>query len=90
MSKSWANGSTAAWRRTRAWVLEENQRVNGGACQAGVPGVCTGEADQVHHVLGRAVTGDDPRYLQAVCGACNRSIGEPGRASPAPRPVTKW
>jgi hypothetical protein len=90
VSKAWASGSTAAWRRLRAAVLAENERVNRGACQAGVPGVCTGGADQVHHTLGRGVTGDDPRYLQAVCGACNRAIGEPGASSPAPRPVTKW
>jgi hypothetical protein len=51
--------------------------------------VCTGQADQVHHTLGRQVTGDDPRYLVACCMACNLKIGEPGR-SPQSKRVSKW
>lgn len=95
MSKAWKNGSTTRWRKIRGWVLDQNRGVNGGRCGLEIPGVCTGEADTVHHVLGRAVTGDDPRYLQAVCRACNLRVGEPGRAggkphSPKHKTISKW
>lgn len=90
MSRAWRGGSTTAWRRTRAAVLADNRARNGGACTARVSPDCTGVADQVHHTKGRAVTGDDPRYLVAVCRACNLHIGEPGRDHPAPSPKSKW
>lgn len=90
MSKAWASGSSRRWRRTRAGVLAENRRLNGSRCQAGVAGVCTGWAEQVHHTKGRAVTGDDPRFLVATCQACNLALGDVTAASPEPRPVTKW
>lgn len=92
MSRSWSKGSTSAWRRTRALILANNRATNGGRCTAAIEGVCTGTADQAHHTKGRAVTGDDPRYLAAVCGACNRKIGDPTRrsSSPEPRPHSKW
>ena len=90
MSKAWAKGSTYAWRRLRAQVLHTNLVENQGVCQVGIKGVCTQVANTVHHVLGRAVTGDDPRYLVAVCGACNRAIGEPKHNSPQHRRVSEW
>jgi len=90
MSKSWAGNKGRAWRRIRRRVLDENQRTNDGRCTLELPGVCAGQADTVHHTLGRAVTGDDPRYLVAVCKACNLKVGEPRRSSPPHRPVTSW
>jgi len=90
MSKAWAGGSTSRWRRLRAAILEENQRVNGGRCQAALGGVCTGWAEQAHHTKGRAVTGDDPRFIIATCRACNLKLGDVTATSPEPRPVTKW
>lgn len=54
-----------------------------------IPGVCTGPADQVHHVMGKA-NGDDPRYLEAVCGACNRHIGDPLANEPRPKILSRW
>ncbi|WP_410669143.1 hypothetical protein [Amycolatopsis sp. cmx-4-68] len=88
---AWDKGSTRAWRRIRAAVLEENRRTNGGRCAVGVPGVCTGgQATCVHHTQGRDVTGDDPRYLVASCRACNLHIGQPSKRSPRPRKVSKW
>jgi hypothetical protein len=95
VSKAWSGGSTRAWRRLRAQVLEHNRlpvRLGGndGRCRRALPGVCTGQADQVHHILGRAVTGDDARYLEAVCGPCNRFIGEPRKYEPAPKIVSRW
>lgn len=89
MSRSWAKGSTRRWRTIRAAVLELNRVRHGGTCRLALPGVCTGTATQAHHTLGRAVTGDDPRFLVAACGECNRAVGEPAR-DPAPRPMTKW
>lgn len=90
MSKAWAKGSSARWRKIRAAILADNLATTDGACQAAVQGVCTGQAEQVHHTLGRGVTGDDPKYLLPVCSACNRHIGEPGRISPEPTPRSRW
>lgn len=90
MSSAWKGGSTRRWRRIRAGVLAANMRENGGRCGVAIVGVCTGEATCVHHTLGRAVTGDDPRYLVASCKACNLHIGEPARHAPQPKRVTEW
>lgn len=79
-SKAWKNGSTGRWRKTRAAVLERD----GHACQLRLPG-CTTYADCVHHTVGRAVSGDDPRYLVASCTFCNLKTGEP-KGDPQPRP----
>lgn len=89
MSRAWSKGSTRAWRLLRARVLADNMAKQGGVCQAGVAGVCTGRAEQVHHTLGKQ-HGDDPRYLKAVCKACNLHIGNPSTYNPQPRRVTKW
>lgn len=77
MSKVWSGGSTREWRRLRADVLEANRIRNGGVCQANVIGLCQGIATQVHHTLGRSVTGDDPRFMACLCGPCNIHIGDP-------------
>lgn len=90
MSGAWAGGSTSAWRRTRASVLADNLTHNGGACQVALPEVCEGQATCVHHTLGRAITGDDPRYLVASCRACNSKIGEPKNRSPKHKRVSRW
>lgn len=94
MSKAWASGSTRHWRRVRAAVLAHNQlpkRMGGndGRCVRQIPDVCAGPADQVHHVLGKA-NGDDPRYLEAVCGPCNRHIGDPREYEPQPKIRSRW
>lgn len=90
MSRSWEGGSTHHWRRLRAAILEANRQHNGGRCTLQIRGVCTGQADQVHHTRGKAITGDDPRHLVACCAACNRRVGRPGRTSPTPRPTSRW
>jgi hypothetical protein len=74
----------------RALVLADNQARSAGRCTPVPDGVCTGQADTVHHTLGRAITGDDRKYLAAVCAACNLHVGEPRRSSPKPRRVSKW
>jgi 5-methylcytosine-specific restriction endonuclease McrA len=79
VSKTWQGGSTRAWRRTRALVLARD----GYTCKLQLPG-CQTTADCVHHTLGRAVTGDDPRYLAASCSPCNLALGEP---TPDPHPL---
>jgi hypothetical protein len=89
VSNAWAKGSTSRWRRLRAWVLAENERLNGGACQIALPGVCTGVATQVHHVAGKA-HGDDPRLLLACCGPCNGHVGDPQRTAIGIRKISTW
>lgn len=102
MSQSWAGGSTRAWTKLRARKLADNTIANGGRCELAIRGTCTIWARQVHHVKGRAVTGDDPRWLAAACAACNGHIGDPQAhsadcycgygysGSPQPRQVSRW
>lgn len=84
---AWKGGSTRAWRTIRARVLANNP---GGQCQLHIPNVCTGQATHVHHILGRTITGDDPKYLMPTCAACNLHVGEPGKRGPKPTPTTRW
>ncbi|MEV6879684.1 hypothetical protein [Amycolatopsis sp. NPDC051128] len=86
---AWDKGSTRAWRRIRAAILEANQRDNDGRCTLAIPGVCTGTADCVHHTQGRAITGDDPKHMVAACRACNQHIGKPGQHA-QPKKLSKW
>lgn len=90
MSKAWARGSTAQWRKLRSRVLTANLVENQGRCVLSLTGICTGQADVVHHTLGRAVTGDDPKYLVACCAACNLAVGEPKNNTPPHRRVSNW
>lgn len=47
--------------------------------------------EHAHHTLGRARTGDDPRYIVGACSTCNLWIGEPGTVGDPPAvPVTRW
>jgi hypothetical protein len=86
MSKGWAKGSTRAWRRIRALVLARD----GYRCRLRLD-VCTHRATCAHHTLGKARTGDDPRYLVAACAPCNLKIGDPSKgADPPNKGVTKW
>lgn len=101
MSKTWAGGSTRAWRRIRALVLQRD-RAAGWACRAHEEGwcaranrasshACTTTPTSAHHTRGKSVTGDDPRYLVASCSACNLHIGDPTTgADPSNEGVTKW
>lgn len=84
MSSNWKAGSTKGWRRVRAFVLYRD----GNKCQLRIKGVCTVVATQVHHLVGRAVSGDDPKYLAASCRPCNLKIGEP--AFQKPKQVSNW
>lgn len=86
MSRSWEGGSTRAWRRVRAAVLIRD----GHRCQLRVPGVCTTRATQVHHTVGREVSGDDPAHLVAACQPCNGHVGDPRRHDPPPSPRGWW
>lgn len=78
----WPTGGSRPWRRVRAAVLLANWEQHGGICRVGVRGVCTGFQQTVHHVLGRAVTGDDPAYLVASCKPCNMHVGDPQTHDP--------
>lgn len=100
MSKSWAGGSTRAWRQTRVRVLVRD-RAAGWGCRAheegwcaragAGPHECTHRADvsgpyagHAHHTHGRDITGDDMRYIVSSCAACNLAIGDPGKADDPP------
>jgi 5-methylcytosine-specific restriction endonuclease McrA len=74
-------GSTRAWRRIKAAVIERDGR----RCKLQLAG-CTRIATTAHHIYGKAATGDDPRYLVAACQACNLKVGDPSRADPEPLP----
>ena len=98
MSQSWAGGSTRRWRKVRAYVLARDR---GKGCRThrdgwcNKPGVaqhtCTNTPDVAHHTLGRAVTGDDPRYIVAACQPCNLAIGDPTKTGdPQGRSATRW
>lgn len=100
MSKA-RNGSTRRWRRLRELVgARDGDRCRAhedGWCDR-VPGkrkhVCTGRYEHLHHTLGHALTGNDPRHVVTSCSACNLHIGDPTRyiaaASPQPRRVSRW
>jgi 5-methylcytosine-specific restriction endonuclease McrA len=78
-------GSTRAWRRARADVIARD----GGRCQLKLDG-CTHTATTAHHTVGKAVTGDNPRYLVAACRHCNLKVGNPSKADPEPKPWAGW
>lgn len=84
MSTAWKGGSTREWRRIRARILARD----GERCQLQTE-VCTHVATEVHHTLGRKITGDDPGHLIAACKPCNQYVGEP-KGDPSPAPRTEW
>lgn len=84
MSKAWAGGSTRAWRKLRAEVLFRD----GGLCQLMLEG-CEVYADQVHHRKGKGIS-ENPADLEAACGTCNNTAGDPTKADPEPEPNTQW
>lgn len=79
---AWKGGSTRAWRKLRALVLAANLETNEGRCRLGVLDVCTRRATTAHHTHGRAVTGDDRRFVVAACTACNLHIRDPQTHDP--------
>lgn len=88
MSKRWKGGSTRRWRKVRAYVLDRDEY----RCRLQKDG-CTTIATQGHHTRPRELVGDDPRYVIAACGSCNKKEGAPDKPSahdPQPRPRTKW
>lgn len=61
------------WPAVKADVRERS----GGRCEIGVPGVCTGRAEQCHHVIIKAQGGpDQPWNLLDACAACHRYVHE--------------
>ena len=64
--------TTVQWRRVRLEVLERD----GWRCRIRGEG-CTGEANEVDHIVSLAHGGDpyDPSGLRAACSFCNRSRG---------------
>lgn len=85
MSRRWKAGSTTAWRKIRAQVLDRDAH----RCQLRLAGICTHTATHVHHTRPRELAGDDPAHLVAACAPCNQAVGDPTRHDPAPRP-SRW
>ena len=83
VSKSWEKGSTWAWRKTRAHVLNRDAHT----CQLKLNG-CTTVATHVHHIDGKT-HGDNPDRLTAACAHCNLTLGEP-KGDPKPEQKTTW
>lgn len=80
-------GSTARWRRLRAWVLERDhhtcQKISGGR-------ICGAYADTVGHIVRRENGGgDDPVNLRAECGPCNYGERPAGAAAPVRPSLTQ-
>ena len=46
-----------------------------------IEGVCTEKERGVHRLHGRAVAGDDDRWLASACKACNTAVGDPSRVN---------
>lgn len=103
MSGAWSAGSTRQWRRVRAAVLAANQAEHDGRCALQLDGSrgcprhpgrrcrgCTTQATAVHHVRGRANTGDAVGTLQAVCAWCNGHVGDPSDWPTVHRVVSRW
>ena len=91
-SKAWANGSTRAWRRLRLAVLNRDGWICG-LCHHGIDPRLKPphpRSAAVHHTVGRAVSGDDPRYLMAAHKECNEKAGEPTKRDPRPVSTTRW
>lgn len=86
MSALRPTGSTRAWRRLRAFVLDRD----GWRCQLPAddrPGqLCLDLAEHVDHVTPRALGGtDDPANLRAACATHNLRRGAGRPSTPAPR-----
>lgn len=62
--------SGRAWRLIRDRKLAQNQRDNGGRCEAALHG-CLGVAEEVHHVIARVHGGTHNDGLAALCSVCH-------------------
>jgi 5-methylcytosine-specific restriction endonuclease McrA len=84
VSRSWAGGSTRAWRRLRAYVLDRD----GYACQVPVDAAgdqveetlavrrCLAYAHHAGHVIAKCEGGPDtPENLRATCARHNLTEG---------------
>lgn len=89
MSRSWAGGSTRAWRRLRRYVLERD----GYRCRVVVDEatgqLCGTWADTAGHVIAKADGGQDTaENLRAECRRHNFSGG--AAAAARRRPSWSW
>lgn len=61
------------YKQSQRIVMERSQ----GRCEAAIEGVCTGRANQTHHIRRRSQGGSDlPENLLAVDDACHQRIHE--------------
>lgn len=60
--------TVGTWRKAQTAVRKHS----GGQCEAGVPLVCTGRGEHVHHMVLRSRGGThDPELLKDCCLACH-------------------
>jgi 5-methylcytosine-specific restriction endonuclease McrA len=86
MSSGWRGGSTTAWRRLRALVLDRDEHT----CQVRLPG-CTGVATHADHITPKSRGGTDhPGNLRGSCRSCNLHRGTGPDPDPSPKRITKW
>lgn len=88
MSNSWAGGSTRAWRKYRARILNRDNHT----CQLQLDG-CKGRATEAHHLDGRraGLMPTNTNRVIAACQPCNNRVGDPTTTTPPPNPpTTRW
>ncbi|WP_139360736.1 hypothetical protein [Mycobacterium sp. D16R24] len=84
MSKAWSGGSTRKAREFRDDILDRDQH----RCRLQYEH-CTGYADEVHHLDGKA-NGDNPERSVAACRRCHtRDTRQQTIAAMAKRPSAK-
>lgn len=92
MSRSWAGGSTRAWRRLRAFVLERD----GFRCQLPADDdpaqLCLAWATHADHIVPRSQGGlDTAANLRAACAHHNLKRGAGRPSTPRRRrPPIRW
>lgn len=93
MSRAWRKGSTSAWRRLRAIILDRDQHRCQVPVNKGLTGYqpCGERATHVDHITPKSLGGQDvPANLRAACASCNLSRGartddQPSRTVRIPR-----
>ena len=93
-NSGWTNGSTRAYRKARAYVLERDRWT----CQLCGQAISRNlkfpnpKSATAHHLKGKA-HGDNPNDMIAAHLDCNQGAGAPAlRATPDPEPTptTRW
>jgi len=89
-------GNAEQWRKLSGQERGRLRRalfaLKGDRCTVRLVGVCTGRAEEAHH-LGdsRVVSVRDLAHMTPACRACNLAVGDPTKADPTPlQSTTDW